>query len=1247
MFELKYLFMKNLLISLGLLLVLISFGTLVFMDTAGAQNNLVADLLNLPAPPPPNPLFGSSRVIRDAAFYNKKNPPGDDAPIGDLIDYWQSQSSNYADLQYNIQPSDKVLERLMEAVEENPDLLGTLINIFPENKETADFVKKIYDAGGSEEEEGELNESIETWLKYHSNYYTDQLLEESRQVRDADEYVTNQDELLALSRVDYSKAQPIITQLYSDPTQPVSQTLARWALYRRAIDTDSLGDIEKYRDELKATVENKQASPGMRDLAMDALMKEKDWSGREEWYLSLLDDETLADLKVNGRTYTGLTTIMYFAPPERYMDRMLGLLKSSSPTVRNAAVKNLGLLISKDAPEVVRALLPWLENPKWAVGAGGERARLIEALQSIEMPESVPGLIEIMEELREPRRTSISSNSNVKTVGEDFAGIPVEDMIYRHSAMRALGTQKDARAIPVLRRALNEVEEYERPAAVKALLQSHGFSTAEQVDGLEMVARMSVETAVRMSNSNTSGVGFPLYNNVGPGYTITGNTSANAVATVSTEIPMVFAANSNTNRMALPPNRPLSADDIKILVGSQLLDNPEAEEPLVNGVLDRINSLERRNLPTAAWLRNILQRWNGPAINAMMLRDLKNGKATLNSVVKLLGLRKELVEKQANAVYDARGGNPTAIGIAACILNNNSDYDAILAGENVETKIAMLACARLVRADLPVGATAALLSSGDKMLALAAERYLESNDSPEARAAVLALHPNEAKIMGATVFSPPGDAEPTESEFLPQLFSSVANGLSMDPYYATTDYAGNIKKTEQRLRKEVLENNDLLGIYSYDDNFIRIYKDKTVFSWEEDNARYYERTLEAGEFDSFKNFLVANRVDTLPPFLSESDHDQEGATLELLMLGKQGGRRVFLQAGTRPQFFKDLEKAFEEMRKPQAKLHYWLEKELPGLEILFTDDNLKARAVWKNGPDIRVLVENETRKEEIEKELDAQYQEESSKEDYNYMKGEEENRQRRLHRQYEHMSWRRLANGDLSASAPQPTDVEVIPQPDSHPIQPSDFIRRTRSGGVEVRSNTEGLYKIAGGQFTKLRTGPYYQPFMAPGGRWVLAGKYEQGLKFVRVNLLTGKEFPIVIEGYSIIIPIAELPGTGRVLISSANPGYEGRERIAWFVLDPETGIVQPAKGEFAPLAQQTFRKLQPASAPDEFWVALPDTDKNETHIGLYNGRTFTLKLLQKVPRISFSSMDMWVDEKENKIYLVYSGHLLALPLKK
>ena len=136
----------------------------------------------------------------------------------------------------------------------------------------------------------------------------------------------------------------------------------------------------------------------MRDLAFDALVKEPDWSGRDEWYYSLLEDETLGDLRVGGASYTGLTTIIMYSPPEKYQDKMIELVKSTNLTVRNAAPRNFSDIADREHPDAVRALLPCFEDPKWARDTGGERQRLVSILQSLKMPECVPGLIAMLDE---------------------------------------------------------------------------------------------------------------------------------------------------------------------------------------------------------------------------------------------------------------------------------------------------------------------------------------------------------------------------------------------------------------------------------------------------------------------------------------------------------------------------------------------------------------------------------------------------------------------------------------------------------------------------------------------------------------------------------------------------------------------------------------------------------------------------------------------------------------------------------
>ena len=81
-------------------------------------------------------------------------------------------------------------------------------------------------------------------------------------------------------------------------------------------------------------------------------------------------------------------------------------------------------------------------------------------------------------------------------------------------------------------------------------------------------------------------------------------------------------------------------------------------------------------------------RWHAPAVNALFLGDLKNNKATSESIVRLLSARAEIREKQMPSVFEVRTGSPTAVGISACLLEDPNDYEAILDGDNKDAKTA-------------------------------------------------------------------------------------------------------------------------------------------------------------------------------------------------------------------------------------------------------------------------------------------------------------------------------------------------------------------------------------------------------------------------------------------------------------------------------------------------------------------------------------------------------------------------------
>lgn len=1270
--------MKSFLSAVCLCLLLLILGLFILPPVSSqAENNLLANLIDLPAPPPPNPLVENNTRVRPENFYDKDKQPRDDAPIEDLIDYWKRQSDSYAELGYNIKPSDAAVQRILAEIENDPERVPDFINVLPENAEVASLVKRFYDQELSRETYGEeWTRQVKRWLTYHSNYFSEELLKDAREVKDENEYVTNQAELLALARVDWEKAEPILQRLLNDSSQPTSQTLARWAFYRHALDANDTSDIEKYRDELKKVVEDKNATPGMRDLAFDALVKETDWDRRDDWYLTLLEDETLFDLKVRGQSYTGLTTILLYSPPEKYLAKMIELVKSDKPAVRNAAVRNLITLLNSKNEEVVKALLPWLENPRWAKQVNNERMTLVNALASVKMPESVPGLISILNEKMRADLIIKPQPDSTETVTANTN--QTEFYPYRYAAINALALQSDARAVPSLRALLlpnapgQKVEDYERRMIVNALLQCRGFSIAEQVAGLEAAAYVTSSENIK----NFSGAVLPTVASNRMVVRTVRKMETESEANVSTadfdEVPAAFA-NGIGNQAELNKffsNRtPDDPNDTKVMLGTLLMETTEPEDELVAAVIARIEQLERKEPDLALALRKIVLKWNGGAVNSLLLRDLKKNKAELDAVVKLLSLRKDLREKHLNEIYDLRsGGGSVAVGIAACLLEENSEYDAILGGaENVESKIAMLGCARLIRARLPIQKVAENLQSQNKLLALAAERYLETEDSPEARQIVLSRHPNEAKILGARSFFYGGaNSGSADSEYLRALFASVYESPASEPAtFLDADFS-EFESVDKKLQKEVRENQELLGIYSYEDNFIRIYRDKAVFSWEEDKARFRERVLTKDEFDEFKNYLAAQKVDDLAPFLDVCS-EEDCASRELLMLGRNGGRRVFVSADKMPKFFVELDRQFGEMKKPPARLHYWLEKYVAGLEILLEDENLQARAVWKNGEDFRVLIANEARREQIDKELERQEKTARQSSEYDYEKSSPIEAERRRQREYEHFGWYRFSpqskppvNGVL-----QPPQFDYIPAQDNLTVHATDKQWKARTANFEIRANSEGLYKVTRGRLTKLREGYYDQPLVTPNGRWAIVTRYgDDAPKIVRINLLTGKEFEVAMEQqFPTYEAVAFVVASNKVLIFGGSYGgeeYEGEELIEdseskedpssrpgnYFWLDPETGLKQPVKEEIRPLAQQTFRPLQQVAAdkPDEFWSAIPDEKKRETQIGVYNARTHGFKLIMKIPNITFTSMNMWIDG--GKVYFVYQGHLLALPLK-
>lgn len=1198
------------------------------------SNKLLKELLDLPAPPPVQvePEETKSKE-RPEEFYSDENVPPDDAPVEDLLDYWAQQSEGNSRLRYQMKPSAKTAERILEACDSDPEKLAEYLPILPSDAKTGDAVKRIYDSlQENNETEAYTRNRLREWLKYNSNHFSGELVREAQKIKDKNNYVENahQDVLLALAKVDWDAARSIIDRLELDSSQPYSQTLAKWAQYAHAIETEDSGATEKYRRMLKDIVENKSADWRLRDLAMDALAASGDWDGRDEWYVSLLADETLLTIQDNGNT--GLTTLIATSPPKKWTERMLELVKSENFAVRSAAVRNLMDSPDGKRKDVLQALLPWLANPNWAKPSrNGERGKLIAALGEIDVPESVPSLIAIVMNEEESRAAAVA----------------------------ALLRYKDSRAIPALKFALSkENVPPQREGIIKALIASGGFSDDEQMAALEAYATM-ISTP-----EGTALVNFYQY-----GY---------------------YSHRMDETGEAESKLKPLP---IEISIGKTVGEQEEPSDGLVSRTIERVKILKRTNPAVSAVLVEIMQKWKGRAIFMEFLRQIRAGEADVNTILSALAAREEIREKVPSDLMALRSASGAPRGISACLLEDASEYASVLNQTDVEARIAMLGCARLLRAELRVDEVAGFLNDSNKLLALAAERWLESEDGFEARKLVLAKHPDKALILGARLAFVP-EKNSVERSALSELFESVTG----TGYWATA-FSG-MEKNEEKLRDEIKSNPDLIAVYAVFGNaesgqqIIRVYKNKVVYTFEEDEARYWEKTLTDKEYEHFYNFLIARKIDSLPPFNMECDHCESS---EFVMFGRGGGRRVFLSSGvSEKSVLGELFAIFEEHKKENLALRYRFADKIKGLEILLADKHLEARAVWKKDTDLRVLIEDKLKQEEIAKEL-AEFHRNLYSTEINEENQEQKQAlyetlmKKQRERLDDHFSWRSLQNGKLGSIASQPAEVPVLskntnssPDPGVSNSNPS---WQVRAGNLEIRAGEVyegGLYKTNGAAApVKIKEGLYANPVITPDGKWAIATKAEtdwsEPKTIVRVNLQTGREYKIAVAPSDAFYPVAFLGSHNKILLYRGKGHFlrigaaalEGAESVEtepveealagllranakpnpspktaeYYLLDANTGAAQLVKGDFRPLVQQTERRLQPTAVPGEFWAAVYDEKTKQTNIGRYNEKTFVFQPITKIPDINLNSMNIWIDEKEAKIYFVYLGHLLSIPL--
>jgi hypothetical protein len=1106
-------------------------------------------LLNFPEP---RPRDTEQRTVAEypETFFDKNNPPPDDAPIADLITYW-SRWSRLPDPGL----SDTARQRLFEFCLDEPRYFVHFVSLIPQTKAAATKIKEVYDKADLKDlERGYLK----NWLVFNSDFFLNDLLELVKNVREDEKHRTtgNLSALVALAKVKWEIAEPLLRNLTTGGQGHLS-TLAHSLFYQHAIDEKDSTTEEQYRKILKTIASNRDLPIYARDLAIKKLSS-TEWDGRDEWYLGLFRDETLIAGSIPS--LSPLTTLCA-SNSDRWIPLMSRMVESKDLTIRSAAARCLLYFNDKPAAkDALMPLLPWLSNPTWVMERLKEdRLRLIQSMGTVDIPESVPGLIWVVE--------NEDSNS-----GDN-----------RSAAALSLVNYKDPRAAPALKRALlKEKQESNRNNIIAGLIASGGLPEAEQLEALEAYAAQFT--------SDDGGAEVERY------------------------------------RGADEPQLPLP-----IIIGKYLSYLQSVPESLVQAVLARAETLKADNAALATVLIRVAHRWQGRQVDLDMIARIGNGSADavmINWALRRGAKMRQTLTPQLQGLASLSGIGP---GVGAVLLEDPSMAHDVLTSKDQLAQVALLACSRLTNNRLPVDLVGPLLRSKNELLALAAERYLLVEDSKEAQELLWQLHPTKAFMTG----------------------------WGENGEYGFDDFQ-QVHEAEKKFRAEVLKENGPLEISALieagkiiNNRVLRIFSDKAIYTHYEDPARYRERVVSKAELASFKQFVSSkNYVDLGAQFKGcyvRCSREQ------FLTITTEKGRRVY--AHQERDVWNDLRENLDRLGEG-ATLRYNLENETKGLEVLLADNDLTVKDVGRQDNEIRIWVERVV--------TDEEGAEQGPDDDDDSEAARIDRWRREVADHNAPFSWRVYANNKAGAVTSQPDIYSTIdfnkfpPDDEDHSIldDDDDEVQKLTENSVIIARDDEGLWKqLAGTKPVRVSDEGhnYSKPIATADGKWVVVSKRDANSSkpsyIVRFNVRTGREFRVNLEPADEFTPIAFVVSQGKVLLGRARNQYlspkqaVGPDRPEHYLLEPSTGDVRLVTGEFSPLYEKGKRFLQPTGQPDEFWAAIPDETKKQTQVGRYNVKDFTFKSLLTVPHISFKSLSMWVDERQKKLYVVYEGQLLRLPL--
>ena len=664
-----------------------------------------------------------------------------------------------------------------------------------------------------------------------------------------------------------------------------------------------------------------------------------------------------------------------------------------------------------------------------------------------------------------------------------------------------------------------------------------------------------------------------------------------------------------------------------VLIGMYLANSPPPGEEVAKRLLERARSLRAKAPQVAAALQDVLADWPGPAIDKDLAMRVAAGATEASTITNALRRREALRLTAVQELEKAALSGGIPAGAAAVLLGAPEKIAAILDSSDRTAQRTLLACARLVGDHLPLPQVSRLLRGGEAALAEAAEAYLRSEDSAEARRLVQSLYDGQAVILGESMPDWPGHSH-----------LAVFSGL------------------EKQLQEEAREGLELYALLSAgywgDDGQIvlRIKSDSAELMYTADTARYHLREIPGAELAEFRKSVASSGIEEAGPlFLGDDDSVQ----YEYLHITKAGGRRVILGGACEDD--KDRSphcRAYGSFKQllgsGEMRPEYPMAGRVPGFEILLAVPGVLVSNVWKEGQDTRVLALRLLTPGGRSGPAEFTILRTDGKEP----------------------GWTAFSEGKLGSPVPAPPgfntgNLKKSVPPEMLVAEEAHYSRLLSAPGeilyrVGSWNRKYGFWRLAGGRDPELLLeGNCAAPLITPDGRWAVVAKTDSSWAVpnyvVCLDLAKGTFYRLKAPAANKFYPTAYVTAHEKVLLARTRgqespgqgPQAEGPGTTEFLLLDPATGILTDVTGEFAPFLGGSQYPQQPAKTRDEVWAAIYRPDDETTEIGRYNTRLFTFLKELSVPSLQFGSDQMWVDEQEGKVYAAYRGHLLRMTLPK